>query len=376
MVFPSESEFLHSHRMTSSSPLIDTPAALEDLVARLVDDEPVGLDTEFMRERTYRAELCLLQLTAPEGPVCIDPIALADLSPLRRLGGAHGPEKILHSARQDLEVLSPLIGPLAPVFDTQIAAALAGFAAQVGYAELVRRVLDIEVPKGQTRTDWSRRPLSEAQLAYARDDVRYLRALREHLCERLAQQGRLSWLQEDLAKLAEPAGLQPDPARAWQRFKGLSQLDAGRQRLLESVAEWRERRAIAKNRPRGWILDDQLVKGIVETVPRDPEALARIPTMPEGVVKHSGEELCALVQAAEIEHPPPPLLKRARPDPQLLQTAKALGERLKRVAAELNVAGEILATRKELESIAAGRDIDQVLSGWRSEVLRDALSRG
>lgn len=360
--------------MTSSSPLIDTPAALEDLVARLTGDTAIGMDTEFLRERTYRAELCLLQVTSPAGPVCIDPIALPDLSALKTITEAGRLPKILHSGRQDLEVLWPVIGRVTAVFDTQIAAALAGFAAQVGYADLVRQIFDIDVPKGQTRTDWSRRPLSPEQVVYALDDVRHLRPLRDHLSEQLERLGRLAWLEEDLLKLTDPVGLQPDPARAWQRFKGVSQLDAGRQRLIALLAEWRERRAIAKNRPRGWILEDALIKEITDLVPRDLAALARIPGMPEGVVKHSGDELCALVEAAGIEQPPPPLPKRVRPDPAVLQEVKRLTEQLKKVATELNVANEVLATRKDLEAIAAGRRVDQVLSGWRKELLNEALS--
>jgi ribonuclease D len=359
--------------MTSSSPLIDTPAALEDLVAHLSRETVLGMDTEFLRERTYRAELCLLQVTGPAGPVCIDPIALVELSPLSSLAGDAGTQKILHSGRQDLEVLWPVIGRIQPVFDTQIAAALAGFAAQIGYADLVRRLLDIELPKGQTRTDWSRRPLSAEQVVYALDDVRYLKPLHDQLTEQLDRLGRTAWLQEDLLKLTDPVGLLPDPSRAWQRFKGVSNLDPGRQRLLAALAEWRERRAIAKNRPRGWILDDALIKEITETVPRDIDALSKINAMPEGVIKHSGEELCALILAAEIEHPPPPLPKRARPDPAILQEVKRLTQTLKQLASDLDIASEVLATRKELEALASGRPVADVFGGWRKELLADVL---
>ncbi len=360
--------------MTSSSTLIDTPAALEDLVGRLVAETDFGMDTEFLRERTYRAELCLLQVTVGAEPRCIDPLALPALTPLQTLMAGTQPQKILHSGRQDLEVLWPLTGPIAGVFDTQIAAALAGFPAQIGYAELVKRILGVELAKGQTRTDWSRRPLTAAQLDYALDDVRYLRPLRDHLREQLDRLGRLGWLEEDLTRLVDPAGLQPDPSRAWQRFKGISQLDEGRQRLIKSLAEWRERRAIQKNRPRGWILDDAFIKEITETVPRDSAALAAIQGLPEGVVKHSGEELCSLVAQAQIDHPAPPLPKRARPDPAIVQQVKYLSEKLKRRATELELVSEILATRKELDALAAGRPIDQVLSGWRLEVLADVLT--
>lgn len=354
--------------------LIDTPAALEDLVGQLASESALGMDTEFMRERTYRAELCLLQVTVADEPHCIDPLALEALTPLKSVMASPRTEKILHSARQDLEVLWPLTGPLTAVFDTQIAAALAGFAAQIGYAELVKRLLGVELTKGQTRTDWSRRPLSAAQVEYALDDVRYLRAIRDHLEERLEHLGRVDWLREDLLKLVEPAALQPDPSRAWQRFKGISQFDEGRQRLLKALAEWRERRAIQKNRPRGWILDDAFIKEITEKVPRDMHTLAQIPGLPEGIVKHSGEELCALIADAAIEHPAPPLPKRERPDPAIVQRTKYLGDKLKRRAAELEIVSEVLATRKELEALATGRPLDQVLGGWRLTVLADVLT--
>ena len=167
--------------MSSHAKIITTASGLQDLLGDLVGETAIGLDTEFMRERTYRAELCLLQLTTRNGPICIDPLALPDLSPLAAALGAAGPPVVLHAGRQDLEVLAPTLGPMTPLFDTQIAAALCGHPAQVGYAELVRRLLGHELPKGQTRTDWSRRPLSIEQIEYALDDVRHLLPLREQL---------------------------------------------------------------------------------------------------------------------------------------------------------------------------------------------------
>lgn len=358
--------------MPSSSALVASPAALEDLIGRL-SGEAIGLDTEFLRERTYRAELCLLQLTSSTGPVCVDPLALSELDPLRRVLGAEGPLKVLHAARQDLEVLLPVVGPVAPLFDTQIAAALAGFPAQVGYAELVRRLLELELPKGQTRTDWSRRPLSPEQVDYALDDVRYLLPLREQLLEQLDRLGRLGWLAEELAALEDPALLAVDPTKAWQRFKGVEAWDEGRLTLLRTLAEWRERRAIARNRPRGWILDDAVMREILQRVPRDREQLARIEGMPEGVVKHSGEDILALIDAAHIADPPPALPRRERPDPQLLARTKRLAQVVQDIAQELSLAAEVLATRRDLERIARGEEIAEVLQGWRTEALADRL---
>jgi ribonuclease D len=283
------------------------------------------------------------------------------------------PLKVLHAARQDLEVLFPVVGLVWPVFDTQVAAALAGHPAQVGYAELVRRLLGQELPKAHTRTDWARRPLSPEQIEYALDDVRFLLPLRDVLLESLARLGRSAWLEEELRALADLAGVQPDPARAWLRLKGLQGLDAGRTALAQSLAAWRERRAIAKNRPRGWILDDVALREIVNRVPRGRAALATIPELQEGIVRHSGDELLAMVEAAGIPDPPPPLPRRERPDPAFTALVRRLADVVQQVAGELAIAPEVLATRRDLEQLARGEPADAVLRGWRLEVIGGKL---
>lgn len=363
---------MHSSGVPSSTSIISTPDALAEVAAQLARGDAIGLDTEFLRERTYRAELCLLQLTTPDGPVCVDPIALPDLGPLGATLAA-GPAKVLHAARQDLEVLLPVVGLVTPVFDTQVAAALAGFPAQVGYADLVRRVLGHELPKGQTRTDWSRRPLTPEQIVYALDDVRYLLPLRDHLLESIERLGRRPWLEEELRALADPAALATDPDRAWLRLKGLQGLDPGRCTLAQALAAWRERRAIARNRPRGWILDDTALREIVNRVPRTRAALATVPELPEGVVRHSGDELLALIEAAGIDDPPPPLPRRERPDPAFTALVRRLGELVQQVAGELQLAAEVLATRRDLEQLARGDSDAAVLVGWRRDVVGERL---
>jgi ribonuclease D len=353
--------------MSSSSPLIASHSALEDLRDRLDGVPAIGLDTEFLRERTYRAELCLLQLTTPQGPVCVDPLALGELEPLRGLLGTAGPVKVLHAARQDLEVLAPLVGTVGPLFDTQVAAALAGHPAQAGYAELARRLLERELPKAHTRTDWSRRPLAPEQIEYALDDVRYLLPLQERLTADIEALGRAAWLAEELAALETPAGVGVDPELAWQRFKGVENWDAGRLALL------RERRAVEKNRPRGWILDDAVLREMVQRVPRDRASLGSINEIPEGVLKHSGDELLAMIEAVGISDPPPPLLRRERPDPRFVASVKRLSEVVQASGRELNLAPEVLATRRNLEQIARGHEPEVVLQGWRVGVLADRL---
>lgn len=353
--------------------LITTPAALTDLVAELSNADAIALDTEFLRERTYRAELCLVQVATATRAECVDPLALADLSGLAAPLCAARPVKVMHASRQDIEVLFPVVGLVRPVFDTQIAAALTGLPAQVGYGELVRRTLGIELAKSQTRADWSRRPLSPEQVEYALDDVRYLLPLKERLEEQLSRLGRLGWLDEELAALGDAPSFNVDPDQAWLRVKGLRALDPGRELLAKELAAWRERRAIERNRPRGWILDDVALREIVTRVPRTIEALGEVPELQPGTIKHAGEEILARVAAANIPNPPPPLNLRTRPDPVLVALVKKLSTVNQAVATELGLSPEILATRRDLERLAEGRQDVSFLRGWRKPIIGERL---
>ena len=353
--------------------IADTADAVTDLAARLTTHATLGLDTELLRERTYRAELCLIQVSAADDAVCVDPIAVTDLSALVGPLTAAGVVKVMHASRQDLEVLLPAVGLVRPVFDTQIAAALAGFAAQVGYAELARRLLGVELPKAHTRTDWSRRPLSPEQIEYARDDVRHLILLKLALEEQLDKLGRLPWLAEELVALADARSLATDPQEAWRRLKGLRGLDPGRERLARHLAAWRERRAMERNRPRGWILDDAALRELIVRVPRSLSALAAIGEVPAGVLKHCGEELLACVAAAEIPDPAPMLDMRQRPDPVKNALVKKLATLNQAVAAELGLTPEVLATRRDLECVAQGGEDIAALRGWRRAVIGEKL---
>ena len=353
--------------------IVSTPPDLTALAARLATQPRVGLDTEFLRERTYRAQLCLVQLSAPDDAVCVDPLSLPDLTPLAGLLASSGVVKVMHASRQDLEVLLPLAGLVRPVFDTQIAAALSGLPAQIGYAELVRRLLGQELAKSHTRTDWSRRPLSSEQIEYALDDVRYLLPLAARLQEQLGHLGRLDWLSEELAALEDAGALTIEPDNAWLRIKGLRDLDPARARLARTLAAWRERAAVEYNRPRGWILDDTVLREIVLQVPRTVQALSQIAEIPPGMVKRRGEELLAQVRAAEVPDPVPPVPGRPRPDPVKAALVKKLAAISQAVAAELNLVPEVLATRRDLEQLADGRRDGVVLRGWRRGTVGERL---
>ncbi len=353
--------------------LITDPDGLGALAARLEGARAVALDTEFLRERTYRAELCLLQLADAERPVCIDPLAIADLQALAPLAGARETVKVMHASRQDIEVLLPALGLVQPVFDTQIAAALVGLPAQIGYAELVRRRLGIELEKAHTRADWSARPLAPELISYALDDVRYLLPLAEQLTTELDRLGRSTWLAEELAALADPGAYQVEPDEAWLRVKGLRGLDEARVRLARELAAWRERRAIARNRPRGWILDDAALREIVLGAPRSLAELAATPGVPPAVVKHCGTEILDRVRAADLPRELPTVNLRGRPD----RTKAALLEKLSAIhraaAADLSLSPEVLATRRDLERLVEGRRDGPLLKGWRRAALGERL---
>ncbi|MGH8229221.1 MAG: ribonuclease D [Steroidobacteraceae bacterium] len=358
--------------------LITNHEPLLELAAELQGARAIALDTEFLRERTYRAELCLLQIATADQAVCVDPLALASLDPLAPAlapaSQSHStPLKVMHASRQDIEVLLPAVGLVRPVFDTQIAAALAGFPAQIGYGELVRRILGVELAKAHTRADWSARPLSDDKIAYALDDVRYLVPLQEHLTAELERMGRSAWLAEELAALADAREYTVEPRDAWRRLKGLAALDADRARLAREIAAWREQRASERNRPRGWILEDAVLREIILAAPRSAAELAAIPGMPSAVAKHCGGEILERIRAADLPEALPPLNLRRNSDPRKLDVLKRLAQIHRSIAADLALSPEVLATRRDLEQLAGGREDNPLLQGWRRAIIGERL---
>ena len=353
--------------------MISDRAGLAQVCEQLAAADAIGLDTEFMRERTYFAQLCLLQLCVEDHAFCIDTLALPDLSVLRAVMADAQVPKVLHAARQDLEVLSPATGPVTGLFDTQVAAALIGMPAQVGYGELVQRLLSTSLHKSETRTDWSRRPLSAAQLDYALDDVRYLLPLRARLRQRLEQLGRWGWFEQEMADLNALGSFEADPQQAWRRFKGFLELDSARQQLVCALSAWREQRAIAADRPRNWILPDVALREIVLRVPRNLAQLEAATPLPEGIINHSGAQILAVIEAANLPERLAPLPQRRRPDPETTEAVRKLAQLAQQIGRELDIAPEILAPRREMERLVAGARDGAVLTGWRREVIGERL---
>jgi ribonuclease D len=354
---------------------ITTDAALDAAAGGLAALPRLALDTEFMRERTYYAELALVQLAGGDGVVLVDPLAGIERARLAAVLGVPGQAKVLHAARQDVEVLLPVTGtPIGPIFDTQIAAGLLGYAPQIGYGELVLNELGTTLEKGHARTDWIRRPLSAAQLDYAADDVRWLLPLAERLEAGLAAKGRLGWLAEDLAVLADPRLYRTDPALAWQRLKGIESLPVAEQRRLRALTAWREERAMRRNLPRGWVLHDDAARAIARRPPGDIAALQALDVMPPGAAEKMGAEILAALQAAGAASDDGIVQRQdARPDAAERERVRRLGDKVKEIATELALAPEVLATQKDLRRIVQGEALGDVLPGWRHATVGPAL---
>lgn len=352
--------------------LVATDTDLASALAPLAHLDYLALDTEFMRERTYWPQLCLIQVANAAGCVLVDPFTVTRLEPLTELLADRSRTKILHAARQDIEVLQLATGCIpAPIFDTQIAASLLGLPAQIGYGELVRRRLGSELVKGHARTDWARRPLHEDQLAYAADDVRYLVPLYAQLCRDLvAAGGRLDWLFEETRALENPALYETMPADAWRRLRGLDRLRPVQRAVARTLAEWRESLARQSDKPRGWILTDEILRVLVERLPSSVEALAAIPGLPAATARKRGAELIERIRTAMAGAPDgADAVRPTRPDPEQVQRVGQLMKLVRTTAESNQIAPELLATRRDVERFVFSGDPGALARGWRYEVL-------
>lgn len=356
--------------------LIQTSSQLEDALAQLERQPFVTLDTEFMRESTYYPKLCLIQAANAHACVLVDPLALTNLSPLFTLLARRSQTKILHAARQDLEVMSLASGqpPAGPIFDTQIAAALLGLPAQIGYGDLVFRRLGVALDKGHTRTDWTRRPLSQEQMDYAADDVRYLVPLYDDLREALSAAGRLAWLEEETGLLENPELYRVAPEDAWKRLKGLERLQPAQRAVAKALAAWRETQAMKHDKPRGWIVHDDTLRSMAETLPTTLDELANTRSMPPTVVRKVGQELLDLVrEARERAGSEAPASRPSRPESEELALVKRVSALIRELGEQLGLSPELLATRRDIEQLVYGREPGIFAKGWRKDVIGDQV---
>jgi ribonuclease D len=355
---------------------IDKHEDLLSLCSALSAEKWVCLDTEFIREKTYYPQLCLIQVGIPERIACIDPLAIEDISPLRTILADSSITKVFHAASQDMEILYYRLGLTPkPVFDTQIAAALMGKGDQVGYGRLVEDILRIQLDKSHSRTDWSLRPLDPEQINYAADDVRYLRDIYLHQLKWLGDEGRLNWLHDDFEHMTDPARYQPKPEQMWRRIKGNQRLKPAQLMNLKKLAEWREQRAIDADRPRRWILKDEVMLEIARRAPDSLNGLSRVRGLEEGVVKRHGDKLLDLIKAAQDtpREEWPELEKRQRMSENQEVIVELLMAELRLSALEARISPQAIATRKQLEQLTSGRRDVDLMDGWRLELVGQRL---
>jgi ribonuclease D len=359
---------------TSTPDYVRTPEELDTALKKLADSPFVAIDTEFLRERTYFPKFCLLQIGHDNYCALIDVLALPSLTPLMDFLNDRSRLKVLHAAHQDLEVLAlangasqgKQIAPIAgPFIDTQVAAAFLDMPAHIGYADLVQRRLNHTLDKGQARTDWSLRPLSAAQLSYAADDVIYLVELYHDLKKTLGQTPRWSWIEEDALQLEDAKLYATEPIDAWQRLRGLEQLQPEQRAAAKALAAWREQRAIHKDRPRSWILTDDALRAIAEQLPATVTGLEAIKGMPAGLVQRRGDELLQLLSDSKAQAANEGPARDFRPTRSQQKKVTNLMDFVRKEGARLHISPERLATRRDIEALVFSGRIGGFGQGWR-----------
>lgn len=358
--------------------VIRDTAALAALCDRLASAEFVTVDTEFLRETTFWPKLCLVQLATVEESAIVDPLA-EDLSldPLFALLNEASPTKVFHAARQDIEIFHNLSGKVpTPIFDTQVAAMVLGFGDSIAYDAIVNKITGAVIDKSSRFTDWSARPLSDAQLTYAMADVTHLCHVYTHLRDALAAKEREAWVAQEMALLSSPDTYDLKPEDAWKRLKSRAKQPV-ELACLQELAALREREARARNVPRNRVLKDDAIYEIALQRPANAEALSRLRAVSKGFERSKlGQAVLATVNEvlARPADTLPPIVRR-KPNIEGASAAVDLMKVLLKLCAEANgVAPKVIATVDDLEAIVAGNDAP-ALSGWRRAVFGEAALR-
>ncbi len=342
---------------------------LRALVESMRGADVIAVDTEFMRERTYYARLCLIQVATDDVAAIVDPLEGLDLEPLFAVFRDPAITKVFHAGSQDLEILVRLMGEApAPVFDTQVAATLDGLPAQVGYQPLIKSLLGVDLAKAHTFTDWAKRPLSAEQIRYALDDVVYMPKAYRLLQQQLAAAGRLGWLADDFERMADPATYAVIPNEQYRRVKRASSLDRRSLAVLREVAAWREVEAQTRDVPKRWLVSDESLLELARRAPESAAMLRGVRGLNEQVVRRSGEAILAAVRKGKAapDDELPRFEKRKRLEGEVDELADAMSALVRVRAKQHGVAPTLLATRADLERFAGGeREASALSVGWR-----------
>jgi ribonuclease D len=343
----------------------------DSITQNISGHDRLGVDTEFMREKTYFAQLCLIQISADNSIYCVDPLTSndQDLFWQQLLASSW----VVHSARQDIEVVYQTAGAMPrEIFDTQIAAGLLGMPAQVGYAGLVKELFDVDMAKSHTRADWTRRPLSEAVLDYAAEDVEYLLPAADILSEGLDKKGRLDWARQDSELLLDTGLYDISGDQAIDRLKGARNFRGARRAAAVKMAAWREVEAIRRNRPRQWIIRDNVLLDIAYNLPSSEKQLANIEGVPAKLVSRAGKQIIDALGVPKVDEdgyrPPQP------PDEVQKALLKEMQAQVADCAKGLDLAAETVASKRELSSvIISGNRDSRVFTGWRKDLIGASL---
>jgi len=351
---------------------ITQEADLVTFCQKIADTTWMAVDTEFLREKTYYPQLCLIQVATEDHIACIDPLLLTNLSPILDLIYNPGITVVFHAARQDLELFYLLRDDLpVPIFDTQLAATVLGYGDQIGYGNLVKKCLNVDLDKAHSRTDWTKRPLDPAQIDYAADDVRYLRDVYKLLVQQLEEKNRFHWLDDDFANLSSPAAYKPDPENIWKKIKGAGRLKGLQLAVLQKLAAWREQRAIKSNRPRRWILKDDVLIDLAKLSPESTDKLGLIRGLESRIIERHGTTILDIIkQAKALPKDQWPILKKTRPlNNQQDAVVDALMALLRKFCDAQSIAPVAVASRKEVERMVSGDTNVPLLQGWRKEIV-------
>lgn len=352
---------------------IDSDQQLASLCKDLQQNKLLAADTEFIRTDTFYPNLALIQLSDGADVWLLDVLAINEFEPLRKLFSDPERTFIFHACLEDLEVLEHALS-LVPenLFDTQLAAGLANVGYSMGYARLVQAMLDIDVGKNETRSDWMRRPLSKSQIHYAAEDVIHLHELYTALGEKLAQANRLDWLEEETQALRDMVASRSEIADYYLRIKGAWRLEPRSMAVLRRLAEWREQEARDLNRPRGRVVQDAVLLELASRMPTSMSDLNKTGALSPGASKRWGHQIVALVEQAQSDSPPEPLpIPLSRSETSIL---KSLRQQLYDIAEEQGIPSEFLCNKKELEHIIRsaldGRTQwpERFQQGWRCDL--------
>ena len=363
--------------------LITTTDELAAVCSRMARHPFVTVDTEFLRETTYYPLLCVAQMASPEEAVVIDALATGiDLAPFFALMATESVTKVFHAARQDIEIVWNMAQTIPhPIVDTQVAAMVLGYGDSISYDQLVQRITGDTLDKSHRFTDWTRRPLSDAQVSYALSDVTHLRDVYLALAADLEKRGRSSWVEAEMDILTSPETYRADPERAWERLKSRVRKPKELAVLIE-VAAWREREAQTRDVPRGRVIKDEVIGDIAVQAPTTLERLGHLRSLPKGFERSRwGEQIIDAVKRGLDRDPKTlPRLERFRPAPNGAATVELLKVLLRMTAERHGVAAKVIATVDDLDRIAADDEADiPALKGWRRELFGEkalALKHG